>query len=165
MESCQTNLVSGLGFLEIHFLVLRTATCDFQRSLVAAHTQMLFTFFSMIYLPDFPSESGLNPAADPPLLTLLSGSRDDRKAGGGVSWLPDGPRGQLRLPVVQGLVDWDFETSGARMTSVVFLETNQELRRPEGHSNKTRSLYVLWGTFAQTLAQCQAVYRGHTEGQ
>lgn len=31
MKSCQTNLVLGLGFLEIHFLVLRTATCDFQR--------------------------------------------------------------------------------------------------------------------------------------
>lgn len=77
MESCQTNLVSGLGFLVIHFLVLRTAACDFQRSLVAAHTQMLFTFFSVICLPDLPSESGLNPAADPPLLTLLSGSRDD----------------------------------------------------------------------------------------
>lgn len=63
--------------------------------------------------------------------------------GGGISWLPDGPRGQLSLPVVQGLVDWDFETSGARMTSVVFLETNQELWRPEGHSNKTYILYVL----------------------
>ena len=85
--------------------------------------------------------------------------------GGDVSWLPDVPRGQLSLPVVQGLVDWDFETSGARMTSVAFLETNLELWRPEGHRNKAHILYILWDTFAKTLAQYQAVCRGHAEGQ
>ena len=109
----------------------------------------------------------IKPKPDPLLFTILSGSRDDHKAGvrGDVSWLPDGPRGQLSLPVVQGLMDWDFETSGARMTSVAFLETNQELRRPEGHSNKAHTLYILWDTFAKTLAQYQAVCRGRAEGQ
>ena len=71
---------------------------------MAAPTQMLFTFFSMIYLPDFSSESNLNPAADPLLLTVLSGSRDDRKAGvgGGCQLAARCPQGTAQPPCCTG---------------------------------------------------------------
>lgn len=76
VESCQTNLVSGLGFLEIHFLVLRAATCHFERGhqweLPPRHCYCSFQW--VIFLTCL-SDSYLNPTLAPPLPTHLGGNK------------------------------------------------------------------------------------------